>query len=373
MAALVFLQVSPVDLVVLVPLMLAFSAAVPQGHRFAITIPTFRAGPSSDGWQAWRSPPCWCGPWWQESLSTGRMRRSANPCAPPTPVWRCGPASWRPRFRSTRRWQGGLLWRQGLVEQNKEMVNRGEAVLRRGLTADPASVTLRAELARLFSSTTRPEQAVDQCRQGLAFSPHYPILQGLWGYSALVAFQDLRQAELSDRLAAELEDLPVDSPDGWHWLGRTRSARETPRRRPPPTPRPPNWRRSLPMRFTNDGSKPAGRGAGGAQRFPAGRRPWTPSAVRPVLFALILGGASILVAVGFIPAVARAVPHGEVAGSGYVRAPGLHPDTPRGRPRDARDDPVGSVASTPLAERGSIVVGVSPSTCWPIRRTTASS
>ena len=41
----------------------------------------------------------------------------------------------------------------------------------------------------------------------------------------MVAFQDLRQVELSDRLAAELEDLPVDSPDGWHWLGRTRSAR----------------------------------------------------------------------------------------------------------------------------------------------------
>ena len=60
------------------------------------------------------------------------------------------------------------------------------------------------------------------------------------------------------------------------------------------------------MRFTNDGSKPAGKDAGGAQRFPAGRRPWTPSAVRPVLFALILGVGLILLAVGFIPAVARA-------------------------------------------------------------------
>ncbi len=111
------------------------------------------------------------------------------------------------------------------------------------------------------------------------------------------------------------------------------------------------------MRLTNDGSKPAGKGAGGAERFPAGRRPWTPSAVRLVLFALILGGASILVAVAFIPAVARAVPHGEVAGSGYVRAPG---HVTGDASRDARDDPVGSVASTPLAERGSIVVGGEP-------------
>lgn len=224
-AALVFLQVSPVDLVVLVPLMLAFSAALPQGHRFAITIPTFRAGPLL-GWVAGVAVAAvlvWAVvagvAFYRADAAFGESMRSSNSglalraheLAPQVPEYA--------------QVAGGLLWRQGLVEQNKEMVNRGEAMLRRGLTADPASVTLRAELARLFSSTTRPEQAVDQCRQGLAFSPHYPILQGLWGYSALVAFQDLRQVELSDRLAAELEDLPVDSPDGWHWLGRTRSAR----------------------------------------------------------------------------------------------------------------------------------------------------
>lgn len=224
LGGLVFLQVSPVDPVVLVPMMLALSAADAREGRFAVTIPAFRSGRLA-GWilavvasalLVWAVVDGVA--FYRADAAFGESMRSSNPGLA-LRAHRLAPQV--PEYAQV---AGGLLWRRGVADQDKDLVNTGEAVLLRGLAADPASVTIRAELARLLSATTRPEQAVDQCRQGLVFSPHYPILQGLWGYSALVALQDLQQPELGDRLAGGLEDLPVNSPDGWHWLGKVRTA-----------------------------------------------------------------------------------------------------------------------------------------------------
>ena len=51
------------------------------------------------------------------------------------------------------------------------------------------------------------------------------MLQGLWGYGALVAQDQLHDPETAARLVSSLEHLPVDTPDGWYWLGRTLEAR----------------------------------------------------------------------------------------------------------------------------------------------------
>ena len=223
-AVLVYLQVSPVDPVVLVPAMLTISAADVGESRCSWVLPALRGGravtwalaavaavglvwAAVDGVSFHRADSAF-----GRSMRTGDASQAlrAHELAPSVSEYA--------------QVAGGLLWRRGVNDQDRGLVNSGEAVLRRGLESDPASITIRAELARLYTATTRPQQAVDISRDGLAHSPHYPILQGLWGYSAVVALESLRQPELADSLAGMLEQYPVDSPDGWYWLGRLRAA-----------------------------------------------------------------------------------------------------------------------------------------------------
>lgn len=221
--AFVYLQVSPVDPVVLIPLMLAASAVEVGDLRATLAVPLGRVGPWArgalsllvaaaviwaivDGSAFYRADRAF-----GESMRTGEssLALTAHQLSP--------------RVSEYAQVAGGLLWRRGVRDGERDLVDRGEAVLREGLRADPASVAIRAELARLYVATDRPKETAEVCREGLTFSPHYPILQGLWAYAALVASSNASQAELGDALASELEAYPVDSPDGWYWLSRVRA------------------------------------------------------------------------------------------------------------------------------------------------------
>lgn len=113
---------------------------------------------------------------------------------------------------------GGSLWREGVAGQDEADVAEGIAILERGLEADPQGITLYAELARLYVTTGRAEEATTVCRDGLRHSPHYPILQGLWAYAGLVAAEKPEEVEVAVAIARDLLALPVDTPDGWYWL-----------------------------------------------------------------------------------------------------------------------------------------------------------
>jgi O-antigen ligase len=97
----------------------------------------------------------------------------------------------------------------------------GRAFMARGIRDDPTGLGGYADLARLDMSLGKLQDAVGRLRTALRWNPHQPVLQGLWGYAALEAQRDLKDRALAGQLAGGLERLPVDTPDGWFWLGET--------------------------------------------------------------------------------------------------------------------------------------------------------
>lgn len=227
LGALAFLQVSPVDPVVLIPLMLALGALVgePKGEgkpsiklRPSLCVPAFPGGRVLCGLlvaAAFGAFVCalvlGIG-FYRAEVAFGESMRTGDP-ALAVRAHRLAPKV--PEYAQV---AGGLLWRRGFSEDRTELVDEGDALLQDGLRVDPTAVAIWAERARLFSATKRPQEAVEACRNGLRYSPHHPILQGLWGNAAVIAAQDLRDPKLGRKIAEELLALPVDSPDGWYWL-----------------------------------------------------------------------------------------------------------------------------------------------------------
>ena len=85
--------------------------------------------------------------------------------------------------------------------------------------------SVAADLARFDLSQGDTASAVARLRAGLRWNPSSPVLQGLWGYSALAAQTSLGEPDAAQRLLAGLAELPVNTPDGWFWISRALAAR----------------------------------------------------------------------------------------------------------------------------------------------------
>ena len=99
-------------------------------------------------------------------------------------------------------------------------LSEGRDYVQRGIAADPTALTGYADLARLDMSMGQPAAAIAELRTATRWNPHIPLLQGLWGYAAFQAQRDLKQPGLARDLADGLVRLPVDTADGWFWLGQ---------------------------------------------------------------------------------------------------------------------------------------------------------
>ena len=62
------------------------------------------------------------------------------------------------------------------------------------------------------------DEAIEELRTGLGYSPDNPVLQGLWGYAAQSAAASPGSRSRAVELARGLRDYPRKSADGWYWL-----------------------------------------------------------------------------------------------------------------------------------------------------------
>jgi predicted Zn-dependent protease len=114
-----------------------------------------------------------------------------------------------------------------LAAEDPVAVERGRRLVERGVALDETGLLGRADLARLELSQGQAAAAVAHLRKGLRCNPSQPVLQGLWGYSALAAQTSLNEPAAARRLLTSLEEV-VDTPDGWYWISRTLAARGDP-------------------------------------------------------------------------------------------------------------------------------------------------
>ncbi|NLT36254.1 MAG: O-antigen ligase family protein [Gaiellales bacterium] len=225
--ALAFLQVSPLDFVVLLPLVLIGGGSLgapPPGGRLVWTMQ-----PRREARLVWPAAEVGCAAFLVLAVVMGARFYSADTAFAASVR---GDGSHRaveafhlvPNVPEYAQVAGGSLWREGVADQKEAEVEEGTAILEHGLQADPQGITLYAELARLYVTTGRAEEAAAACRDGLRHSPHYPVLQGLWAYAGLVAVEKPEETEVAVTIAADLRALPVDTPDGWYWLSRLQQA-----------------------------------------------------------------------------------------------------------------------------------------------------
>ena len=120
---------------------------------------------------------------------------------------------------------GQMTWRAGQRSRDAAQVTEGRALLQRGIRLDPTDGLGYADLARLDLTGNDVLAAAGELRQALAWNPHQPILQGLWGYAAYAAQTKLKESARATSLLAELRRLPVDTPDGWYWIAGVLAAR----------------------------------------------------------------------------------------------------------------------------------------------------
>ena len=227
LAALVYLLVSPLDLVVLAPVAVAAALLCPPRREGRFVWGIGRA----DGVRAARAVTI--------ILAAGGVVLVAGS------VW-AGQRAWRADrafvdTARTRTWQGAARaselapweafyaleagarrWRRGLETADTAAVAQGKAELEKGVATDPTAPDGYADLARRAIAQGDLEGAVGRLREGLRWNPHQPVLQGLWAVAALTAQSE--DPELAGRIARGLEQLPPDSPDAWYWLAAYRRA-----------------------------------------------------------------------------------------------------------------------------------------------------
>ena len=126
-------------------------------------------------------------------------------------------APWEPWYALK---AGRALIGDAQQSQDAAALSEGRAYVQRGIAADPTALTGHADLARLDMSLRQPAAAIAELRAAMRWNPHIPLLQGLWGYAALQAQRDLERPGLAKELADGLARLPVDTADGWFWLGQ---------------------------------------------------------------------------------------------------------------------------------------------------------
>ncbi len=112
---------------------------------------------------------------------------------------------------------GAMTVRAAAAGMQQPLFEQGERLLRTSLAADPSAPAARIELARYHLSFMRIDEAMEEVRTGLEWSPDNPVLQGLWGYAAQSAAASGSKA-LAEELARGLRAYPGKGADGWYWL-----------------------------------------------------------------------------------------------------------------------------------------------------------
>jgi O-antigen ligase/tetratricopeptide (TPR) repeat protein len=227
LAALVYLLVSPLDLVVLAPVAVAAALLCPPRREGRFV---WSAG-RGDGVRALRAITI--------ALAVAGVILVAGALWAGQRAWRADQAFFD--TAQTRTWQGAARaselapweafyaleagarrWRSGLEAADAAAIAQGKAELEKGVAADPTAADGYADLARLAIAQGELEEAVAQLREGLRWHPHQPVLQGLWAVAAVTAQSE--DPQLAGRIARALEQLPPDAPDAWYWLAAYRQA-----------------------------------------------------------------------------------------------------------------------------------------------------
>lgn len=233
LAALAFLSVSPVDLVIAAPLGLILGSGLGEpaaGARLAREVRVGRGGQLvtyvlGGVFAAGAVAALVCGVrFLQADMAFGESMRKG------TVAEARQAADLMPLIPEYAQVAGGIIWRQGVsgssagggapAGADADLVMEGEALLVRGVRNEPTSVNLRAELARLYLATKSPAAAAEHAVIALGFSPHQPILQGLLANAVLQAQTELGDKDLAARLLEEAESLSLDSPDGNYWMAQ---------------------------------------------------------------------------------------------------------------------------------------------------------
>jgi O-antigen ligase len=227
LAALVYLLVSPLDVVVLAPVVLAAALLCPprregrfvwglgtgDGARAAriATVALVVGGVALVGGAVWAGQRAWRADRAFADTAQTRTWQGASRASALAP--------WEAFYALE---AGARRWRGGLEEGDAAEIAAGEAELEQGVAADPTAPDGHADLARLGIAQGELESAVGHLRDGLRWNPHQPVLQGLWAVAALTAQEN--DPDLAGRIAGGLERLPADSPDAWYWLATFRRA-----------------------------------------------------------------------------------------------------------------------------------------------------
>jgi O-antigen ligase len=230
-AAATFLLVSPLDLTVAVPAVLvaAVTCGVPvTGRRLSWRLPERIWGSGAKAATVLAAALACAalvaaavlGVQWysaDRAFAASARTSSAAGMAKAASVWR-----WEPFYPLE---AGATMWRDGLTAKDEAAVARGRALVEQGIMQDPTGALGYADLARLAIAKGDLQAARGQLAEGLRWNPGHPVLQGLWGYAALVAQTQQKDEALANRLLAGLERLPADSPDAWYWISRVLAAR----------------------------------------------------------------------------------------------------------------------------------------------------
>ena len=228
-AAGTFLLVSPLDLTVAVPVALiaaSLAGAPPAKARYSwrwtpppgaakvlltvacVLLCVGLLATSVAGAQWWRADRAFAA-FARGGEAAGARRASA--------LW-----SWEPFYALE---AGAALWRDGLAAQDAGQISRGRELVRFGIARDPTGPLGYADLARLDIAQGRLREAVHALRAGLSRNPGHPVLEGLWGFAALLAETRLKDRALAADLLNGLQRLPADAPDAWYWISRVFGAR----------------------------------------------------------------------------------------------------------------------------------------------------
>ncbi len=230
-AAAVFVLVSPLDLAVAVPVVLVAAVtcgAPPAERRTSWRLP-------ERIWRSWATPLTVLAAvlvgaalvaavvggvqWYRADRAFAESLRVGSPAdiGKAASMW-----SWEPFYSLE---AGAKTWREGLAAQNAAAVARGRALVQQGIARDPTGALGYADLARLDIAQGRLAEAASELRAGLRWNPHHPVLEGLWGYAALIAQTERNDQALASALLADLQGLPADTPDAWFWISRVLAAR----------------------------------------------------------------------------------------------------------------------------------------------------
>ena len=231
LAVAVFSLVSPVESVVLVPAALIAGAAAgtPRvGERWSWRLAAIRD--RGAGRAVFGATLTLCGlallvsigagvQWYRADLAFAAFARgaSASEGERAAGLWR-----WEPFYGLQ---TGAHVWREALANDDDAALARGRDLVERAVALDATGPLGYADLARLELAQGDTEGAAGQLRWSLRWNPSHPVLQGLWGYSALTAQSVLSDPAEARRLLTGLQALPVDTPDGWFWVSKTLKAR----------------------------------------------------------------------------------------------------------------------------------------------------